>query len=246
MLTLSTDSLKGYGINRIFELAKEAGLDGLDIAVDPKNYDTLNSAYLKKLSSEHGLPIVALQAAPNASHSQILETVETAKTMGVNIIIVQPPRITNIRQTQWLKSQIPKIRKRENLSIALENASPETYLGFIPKRAMTSLVELRRFKHACIDTSRLAEKKEDIIRVYGLLKDYIVHIHLSNVFRRQSYALPMKGVLPLESFLTKLKAENYNGAVSLKIQPRFLEAGNDEKVVKNLKECKKFFEEFFK
>ena len=128
MLTLSTDSLKGYGINRIFQLVKEAGLDGLDIVIDPKNYDTLNPSYLKKLSEKYNLPIVALQAAPNASHNQILETIEAAKTIGVNIIIIQPPRITNIRQAQWLKSQIPKIRKRENLSIALENASPETYL----------------------------------------------------------------------------------------------------------------------
>ena len=42
MLTLSTDSLKGYGINRIFQLVKEAGLDVRDIVIDPKNYDTLN------------------------------------------------------------------------------------------------------------------------------------------------------------------------------------------------------------
>ena len=50
MLTLSTDSLKGYGLNRIFEFAKDADFDGIDLAVDPTVLDTQNSGYIKELT----------------------------------------------------------------------------------------------------------------------------------------------------------------------------------------------------
>ncbi|MBI2453355.1 sugar phosphate isomerase/epimerase [Candidatus Peregrinibacteria bacterium] len=245
MLTLSSESLEGYGLNRIFAFVKEAGFDGIDITLDPSNFDTLNADYLHELIKTYNLPIVALQLGLNSSHRDILNAVEMAKKIEVKIIIVQPPRITQFREIQWFKTQIPKLRKKENLSIALENASPKTYFGIIPQRAMNNLVELKRFKHACLDTSRLAEKKEEIIKVSSLLKDYLVHIHLSNVYRGQGHNLPTKGILPLESFLTKLKDFNYKGAISLKILSKYLEAGNDERVMTNLKECKTFYEKYF-
>ncbi|MBI2464042.1 sugar phosphate isomerase/epimerase [Candidatus Peregrinibacteria bacterium] len=245
MLTLSSESLKGYDLNRIFAFAKEAGYEGVDIAIDPKLYDTQNAAYLKELIKDFNLPIIALQTSLNSTHTDILDAVKTAKEIGTGIVIVQPPKIISFKQIQWLKHEIPKIRKKEEISIALENGSSKTYLGFIPERAMNSLIELRRFKHACIDTSRMAEKKQDLIRVYDLLKDYIVHIHLSNVYRHQSYSLPMKGMLPLESFLSKLKNNGYKGAISLKVLPKFLDAGNDRNVLKNLKECKEFYDSYF-
>ena len=61
----------------------------------------------------------------------------------------------------------------------------------------------------------------------------------------KGYALPDEGILPLESFLTKLKQEGYRGAVSFKIAPKFLQAGDDKKVLKHLAECKKFYEEYY-
>jgi hypothetical protein len=56
----------------------------------------------------------------------------------------------------------------------------------------------------------------------------------------------MKGILPLESFLAKLKSTDYKGAISLKVKPEYLEAGNDKAVLKNLKECLAFCEKYFK
>ena len=70
-------------------------------------------------------------------------------------------------------------------------------------------------------------------------------MHVSNVKKAQGYALPNEGILPLESFLTKLKQEGYRGAVSFKINPKFLGAGDDEKVLANLAECKKFYTNYF-
>lgn len=245
MITLSTDSLKGYGLNRIFKFIKDAGYDGVDLFIDPKDYDTHDTAYVKSLAEEYSLPVVSLQTPPNATAKSIVEAVEMAKELGAKIIIVQPPKLFNFKYIKWLTDEVPKIRQRESISIALENAPSKTFLGIIPENAMNNLNELRKFKHAALDTTRVAQKKDDLIRVFGVLKKFLVHVHLSNVKKGKGYCLPDEGILPLESFLTKLKQEGYRGAVSFKIAPKFLQAGDDKKVLKHLAECKKFYEEYY-
>lgn len=246
MLVLSTDSLKGYGLNRIFKFAKQAKYDGIDLALDKKNFDTFNTEYIKELSQKHELPVLAIQTPRKANPDIILETIEMAKELNTKVIIIQPPKIFKFKYAQWLKRKIPKIRMKEKISIALENGPDDTILGIIPAHAMNNLRELKRFKHACLDTTRLAEKKQDLLRSYNLLKNYVVHIHISNVYRNRGYYPLLEGVLPLESFLTKLKQDKFTGALSLKVNPKYMEVGKDKRVKVHLEECKEFYEEYFK
>ncbi len=245
MFVLSTDSLKGYGLNRIFQFAKEAGYDGLDLAINPQDYDTQNPEYVKSLCDQYQIPVVAIQTPAHGTPKKINMAVEMAKTINCKIIVIQPPKLLELKFIQWLKREIPKIRQKENISIALENAPSSNFLGILPGHAMDNLSAMKEFKHACIDTSRVAQKKQDIIRVYRALHKYIVHMHLSNVRGSQLYHLPDKGVLPLESLLSKMKQEDYPGAFSLKTHPKHLNAGDDEKVVETLKQAKKFYEKYF-
>ena len=50
MIALSTDSLKGYGFKSHFDFAKLAKYDGVDLAIDPKNFDTQNTDYIRLLT----------------------------------------------------------------------------------------------------------------------------------------------------------------------------------------------------
>ena len=245
MLVLSTESLKGYGLNRIFQIAKAAQYDGIDLQIDPKNYDTQNAEYIKSLSTETGIPVVSLCAPQSCNPHKIQEIVKMAKVLGTRIIVIQPPKIFDFKYIQWLKNEIPKIRQKEDISIALENAPSQTFLGIIPEHAMGNVLDLKKFKHACIDTSRVAQKKDDLIRIYRTLQKYLVHVHLSNVRAGKPYCLPGKGILPLESFLTKLKQDNFRGAFSLKVNPKQLEAGDDQKMMKYLAEQKLFYDTYF-
>ncbi len=49
MLLLATASLKGYGLHKIFLLAKAAGYDGIDLMIDFDEYDTCDAQYIKNL-----------------------------------------------------------------------------------------------------------------------------------------------------------------------------------------------------
>ena len=46
MLLLSTSSLAGYGLHRIFEFAKKSEYDGIDLCIDFSEFDTFNAEYL--------------------------------------------------------------------------------------------------------------------------------------------------------------------------------------------------------
>lgn len=168
-----------------------------------------------------------------------------AKILGTKVIVIQPPKIFDFQYSTWLKNEIPKIRQRENISIALENAPSETFLGIIPEHSMNNVIDLKKFKHVCIDTTRVASRKEDLIRIYKTLKPYLVHTHLSNIKNGTPYSMPDTGILPIESFLTKLKQDGFPGTISMKINPKFMDVGDDNKVKKHLDDLKKYFITYF-
>jgi len=245
MILLCTESLRGYGLNRIFELAKNAGYDGIDLQVNFGQFDTFNTEYLKTLVEEYNLPIHSVSAPNQVSPKRIKEIVKMSKTVGAKVVVVQPPKIHEMKLAGWLKKEIPKLREKEFISIALENAPAGTILGFIPEHAMSNTQDMKKFKHVSIDTARIGEKRQDLIRVYSTLRKYLVHVHLSNLYRGKKYAPPQEGIMPLESFLTKLKQDKYPGAISIKILPKYLHAGDDERVIDELKNAKKYYEKYF-
>lgn len=245
MLAICSESLRGYGLNRIFDFVKKAGFDGLDLTIDPKNFDSQDEAYLKELVEKYQVPVLSISTPVTGSAKKIESAVEMAKALGTKVIIIQPPRIFDFKYASWLKNEIPKLRQKENISIALENAPSETFLGIIPEHSMANVVDLKKFKHVCLDTTRIATRKEDLIRVYKALKPYLVHVHLSNVKNGISYNLPQTGILPIESFLTKLKQDGFPGTISIKINSKFLSVGDDAKLLKELKALKEFYDTYF-
>jgi sugar phosphate isomerase/epimerase len=246
MIALHTASLKKYGLNRIFEFAKDAGYDGIEIAVSKDDFDTQNAEYIKKLSSEYKLPVVALHAPENGTQKSVEHVVEMAIYLKCPVVVITPPKLTDFKFTRWVKKEAPLLRKKKHIQLALANAGGKTMLGFLPERALNNVSDLKKFGMVTLDTSMTSSKKEDLIRFYEHLKKLVVHVHLSNVRRRKEYSLPNEGILPLESFLKKLKDNNFKGAISVRVRPAELSAGDDEKVLKTLKKVKDFIEDYFK
>ncbi len=244
MIALHTDSLNKYGLNRVFEFAKAAGYDGVEVGVDKNDFDTQNAAYIKKLSEENRLPIVALHTPSDGSDKSVQHVVDMAVYLKCPIVVISPPRFLDFKFTSWLRNEVPMLRKKKGIQLALANSSGKTILGFLPERALNNLTDLKKFGMVSLDTSSTYSKKWDLLRTYEHLKKLIVHVHLSNVRHHKEYALPNEGVLPLESFLRKLRSNSYKGAISIRVRPAELSAGDDEKVVSKLKKVKEFVEEF--
>ncbi len=246
MITLNTESLRKYGLNRIFEFAQKAGYDGIEVDVDKSNFDTQNAEYIKKLSAKYKLPIVALHTPTDGTQKSVEHVVEMAAYLKCPVVAITPPKLLDFKFTNWLKKEVPILRKKKKIHIALMNASGKTLLGFLPASALNNISDLKKFGMVCLDCSSTVSKKWDLMKTYEHLKKLIVHVHISNVRKHKEYALPNEGILPLESFLKKLKSNGFKGAISLRVKPSELSAGDDEKVIKKLKKAKKFIDEFFK
>lgn len=92
MLLLSTASLAGYGLHRIFHFAKQAEYAGIDLSVDFGLFDTIHSAYLSQLVQETGVKIISITAPERqVTTSQIEFCLELARELGVKILNVHPP-----------------------------------------------------------------------------------------------------------------------------------------------------------
>lgn len=245
MITLSTASLKGYGLNRIFEFAKIAEYDAIDLDVQIDQFDTQNSEYINSLIEKYEIKVHSVSAPKNTTIKKTQELIELTKKIKAKVLVLQSPKMLDRKTVNWMKSEVPKIREKEQISIAIENAPNDTILGIIPSHAISNNQDLKKFKHVSLDTSRIGEKKEDLIRVYTILKKYLVHINISNIKNGQKYNQPQEGILPIESLLIKLKTDNFPGAISIKVMPKNLKAGNDEEMIEELKKIKKFYEKFY-
>lgn len=246
MFLLSTDSLKGYGLNRIFRFAKEAGIEGVEVALDVRDFDSQNADYLKQLQSESGLPIRVVRTFPNSNPKKVIVALDVAKKVGAKAVILEPPRIFDFEYKKWMKEEVPGLRKKYGMQIALKNGPSEYLWVIIPGRSMNSIPDLQKFKEVCLDTSYLYGKKLDLMRAYELTKKYLVHTHLSQVNRGQEHSFPTDGVMPLESLLTKFVKDGYKGDVSLLVKPKELGVGKDDEVLKKLAKAKKFYDKYRK
>lgn len=244
MLLFHTDNLTHYGLERVFEFAKDAGYDGIEVGIDG-NYDTQNPVYLKKLEERYDIKIKAFSLSEKFEEKLMKNFQETVREFPGTTINLNPPPVLSFKYKKWIEQTIPKLAKKYDLKACRKNAPVKMIFGFIPKRSDNSLQSLKSKGNICLDLSALALSNEDIMHTVGGLGDHIKHVYLSNFSRHQAYALPTNGVLPVESFLVKLAQRGFKGSFTLKVNAHFLSEGKEELLQKKMKEVREFYEKYF-
>jgi len=98
MIALSTGSLYTYGLARVFELAAEAGFDGIEVLVDHR-WDGRQPGYLRRMSADYGLPIPVIHSPfvaqvpdwPDDQLGRLRRTVELAQAVGAATVVTHLP-----------------------------------------------------------------------------------------------------------------------------------------------------------
>lgn len=244
MLLLHSQSFPHYGLERFFRFAKEAGFDGVEVVIN-ENFDTQNAAYLHELEERYDLPVKAF-SLPHRREEEFFEILhEVVKEFPGTTLNVSSPQSFSFKYKRWMNSIVPKLAKKYELKVNRRNVPFQLMFGMIPERTENSLFSLREKGAVCLDLSALWASKEEAMRSIAFLGDNLRHVYLSNVHRNTPYSPLPKGILPLESFLTKLKQSHYHGDFTLKIAPAELHEGDDAKVMETLVESREFFEEYF-
>jgi sugar phosphate isomerase/epimerase len=256
----STGSLHTYGTNRCFELASQAGFDGIELMAD-RPWDTRQPEYLLRLVERHRLPIVvvhvplrsfAVPGWPDDEPGRVVETVKLAEALAAEVVNLHLPERSFVRWVKvgstripvpfpgddgyrrWLLNDYPALQAATRMTLCIENMPAIRWLGrrWNPCHWNTP-AELVRFPALTMDTTHLGTWALDPLEVYGQLGGRVRHIHLSN-FDGKEHRRPETGQLRLDRLLARLAADDYSGAVSIELSPDALSAGRSDAEVVGL------------
>ena len=98
MICLSTGSLYTFGLARVFDLAAQVGFDGMEVLID-RRWDTRTPSYLRHLSREYGLPLVALHNPfdldvpgwPFDQKERLARTASLARELEIPVVVAHLP-----------------------------------------------------------------------------------------------------------------------------------------------------------
>ena len=227
-LAVSSGPLWRLQTPHAFEVIKASGAEGVEILVN-QSTDTQSPNALEHLASRHDLPIVAIHAPQllltrNVFSSNQLEkirrTVELAKALGAETIVLHPPYAWHVRYSLWVLHELEDIAQGSP-TVTMENMYP-VHVGRRRLRfhRFGGLEGLGRFTRVTLDTSHLAVAEADIIDAYRQLADRVVHIHLSDNRGkgRDSHAPLGEGLLPIHEFVRALDAPALR-SIALEIEP---------------------------
>lgn len=207
MLLLSTSSLRGYGLHRIFSFARDAYYDGICLDLNPLDFDTENTEYINTLSKDFNMPVVGITAYERRITQKIVDKIlEMAKTLGSKEVNFYPPHRLD-KEGEWFSDYLPKVQKRyKDIEITIINVEPKTFLFLIPeyKDATLPLIKKITGKTALHVSNVDPESGTDLIKTFSLLGNSIHNVYLSDKTGNKEDLLPGKGDMPLESLLIKL------------------------------------------
>lgn len=238
MLLLSTVSFNWYWLHRIFDFAKKSRYDWIELVLTRNNYDYWDWDYVSSLIKEFWVSVLSIRAPKKWMSEKLVDRlVSLALKIWAQNITFTPPYYRD-KNISWYLRYLSKIKRDTQLSISVENVEPKFILFIIPEYKDASLMQIKRVTgDTALDLSSIDHSSGfDIIKAQKLLWSSIKNIYFSDTRGPKKYLLPGQAwwwtsYLPLESFLMKLKANSYNGLLTLETTPREMWVWTEEKVL---------------
>jgi len=129
MLLLSIGSLRFFGLDRVFMLAKDLGFDGVEVIVDDR-WDTADPGYLRTLSARYSLPIPSLHSPfsfiPTPAWGtdpveRMRRSVALAEEIGSEVLVIHLAFFADARYAAWVRDELPRWQEKTAVKLAVEN-----------------------------------------------------------------------------------------------------------------------------
>ncbi|WP_437384057.1 sugar phosphate isomerase/epimerase family protein [Plantibacter flavus] len=226
---MSTSCVYPLDTRRAFELAAEAGYDGVEVMVTQDRV-TQDPEALLALAAETGLDILSIHAPVltrtafvwGRDHREKLRrSVELAATVGASTVVVHPPFRWQRRYAKAFVDLVAELTERHGLEIAVENMAcfssrgirvqPFAF-GYDPGPLDCAALTLD-FSHAAL----AGEDSLEIATRYG---DRLRHVHLCDGTAPSprgafldEHLLPGAGEQPVTEVLELLRAAEWSGSI---------------------------------
>lgn len=223
-ILLSSDTLSGYWLDHIFEVAKENWFDWLDIALW-KNFDGWNTKYVKSLVEKHQFPIEVIQVSSSVNAKELQQALDLADAVGCKKIVINPPTIFNMSSYRLITQTLWTVKKnRPDFSFSIVNPKPSTlFLLPIPQFRFANLEDIITKYHCqlAIDVCHFDGDivESDFMKRISSYKDKIDILYLSDKKFKKLDHIPLEQwELKLWLLLKKLKTTQYNWYLSVKYE----------------------------
>jgi sugar phosphate isomerase/epimerase len=246
----STDSLNGYGLDLVFSVAKDAGCDGIDLALW-KNFDAWHDSYVKKLCEQYKLPVEIVQTSPKVNAKELNQAVTICQQTGAKHISINAPSYFDVKTFTFLTNNLSTYQKQYpdiTFSIINPDTASMAYLPF-PKYRFKNIGEIIK-KHKCklwFDISAMDEEYVETMMMTKMseLASYISVCYVSDRKKEHYHILPWDGTYNLPSLLKNMAKNKYIGFFSMKLQFDPQTLVNNEKVLFQIKKSLQYIDEYF-
>lgn len=250
MFLLSTSSLDGYWLHKIFLLAKEGGFDGLDLSVNFDLYDTFDAAYIDSLVQLTSLPVVSITAPERRLTKRQCDTIlDLADNLGVATVNFHPPHRLD-KEKDWFGEYLQQMNRRyTNTTINIVNAPPKVWLFIISEYGDARPETIKKItEHTALSIENVEPSSGvDLMKTFVLLGSTMNLVYLSDKNDDTTWLFPGEGTMPIESLLIKLKDIEYSGNFTLCVHPTALSAGkSDNEVISRMQDSHKLLERYFR
>ena len=249
----STGPFWTFELEAALDVLAESGFKEIELMVT-RDRSTQEPDLPKRLAAERGLKIASIHAPflvitkmvwGADPLEKIRRGVEMCKELGCDSMVVHPPYLWEREYASWLFHEAEDFMTEHGVTVAVETMYPRWVAG----RRMRAYrwLEARSLYEACpkvaLDTSHVTVARQDILDVYSILADKLVHVHLSDNAGdgRDGHLELEQGILPIERFLGELRRTGYEGAVSLELSVRRY-INDDEGLVRMLTRSREYVE----
>lgn len=264
----STGSLYTCDLAYCFELAAEAGFDGIELMCDQR-YSTRDPFYVGQLAARYQQPVRVVHTPFSASLpgwdardqvAIILHTLTLAEQLSAHAIVVHLPIALPVRRVRlggaslylptgndfaivkrWIIHQLAAVQARTPVKIALENLPYRQIYGrrVNPAHWNTIAEWSRVHDWLTLDTTHWAVSGLDATAAYQAARGRVCNVHFSN-FDGREHRLPHRGHVDLAHFLRVLADDGYAGTISLELHPDALEYEDNAALRRNLRDSRDF------
>ena len=248
-ISISTGTLFIFPLRKAFEMAAEAGFEGVELIIN-QDFQRVNS---RKLMTELAeiIPIVSIHApfmpldGWGTPVDSLKRSVELAAGVGVPLVTFHPPSWLGFELGFWRwLYRIQDFQKEVGggeVLLAMENMpwtgkfKTNQYILSQPEK-MIEFVTERNLYHT-FDCTHMGSGKASFINDFYLFYDSgrIRNVHFSDYGHGREHLLPGHGILPLTRFLNHLSTTGYAETLTLELSPH--EFPRDERIIiESLKE----------
>ena len=250
-LLLSTDTLPNYGLDLIFSIAKATGFDGIDLAMW-KWFDAWDEEYVQKLSLDHKMPVYIIQTSAKLNQKELDKALDLCAATNADTICVNAPKITDFKAYDFIADNL-KSYKDSNPDIHFTILNPKDSKLFalpIPEYRFSNIIDIVKKYDAYVglDISNIDMDsfENEFTRKIDDYAPYISVIYLSDKTKDWRWHLvPGDWMLDLRTFLKRLKKSWYNRPISVKVDFKPTELANKEKLRKQLKKVRTYYDKYF-